>query len=90
MLNIGPDTGALIIHASESEHLREIEISLGTDPAAPRTHAAVRERILPHTVLHSAVYPELPVGTYTLWLNATTPHGTATITPACITEYPWT
>ncbi len=87
MLDMGPDTGVLIIHTTEREHLLEIEISPGTDPAAPRTHAAVRERILPDRILHAAVYPGLPAGTYTVWRDATTPHGTTTIAPASVAEY---
>jgi hypothetical protein len=87
MLDIGPDTGALIIHTTEREHLQEIEISPGADVDAPRTHAAVRERILPDRVLHAAVYPRLRPGTYTIWRDATTPHGVATIAPASVVDY---
>lgn len=87
MLDIGPDTGVLVIHTTEREHLLEIEISPGTDLAAPRTHAAVRERILPDRILHAAVYPGLPAGTYTVWRDATTPHGTATVAPARVADY---
>jgi hypothetical protein len=87
MLDIGPDTGVLVIHTTEAEHLLEIEISPGTDPAAPRTHAAVRERILPDRVLHAAVYPGLPAGTYTVWRDATTPDGVAAIAPSRVADY---
>jgi hypothetical protein len=87
LLDLGPDTGVLVIHTTEREHLLEIEISPGTDPAAPRTHAAVRERILPDRILHAAVYPGLPAGTYTVWRDATTPHGTTTIAPASVADY---
>jgi hypothetical protein len=87
MLDIGPDTGVLVIHTTEAEHLLEIEISPGTDPAAPRTHAAVRERILPDRVLHAAVYPGLPAGAYTVWRDATTPHGVATVAPSRVADY---
>jgi hypothetical protein len=87
MLDIGPDTGVLVIHTTEREHLQEIEISPGTDATAPRTHAAVRERILPDRVLHAAVYPGLTGGTYTVWRDATTPHGVATVVPASVVDY---
>lgn len=87
MLDIGPETGALVIHTTGREHLQEIEISAGMDAGAPRTHAAVRERILPDRVLHTAVYPGLRAGSYTIWRDATTPHGVATIVPASVVDY---
>jgi hypothetical protein len=87
MLDIGPGSGALVIHTTGREHLREIEISPGTDPAARRTHAAVRERILHDRVLHAAVYPGLPAGTYTVWRDDTTPHGVATVAAGAVADY---
>jgi hypothetical protein len=87
MLDIGPETGVLIIHATEREHLQEIEISHGVDATAPRTHAAVRERILPDQVVHAAVYPGLAAGPYTIWQDATTAHGVATVRPGRVVEY---
>jgi hypothetical protein len=87
MLDIGPESGVLVIHATEREHLQEIEISPGTDAGAPRTHAAVRERILPDRVVYAAVYPGLRGGTYTIWQDATTPHGAATVVPESVAEY---
>ena len=87
MLDIGPETGVLIIHTTEREHLQEIEISPGTDATARRTHAAVRERILPDRVMHAAVYPGLAAGTYTIWRDATTPHGVATVAPGSVVDY---
>jgi hypothetical protein len=87
MLDIGPEAGVLIIHATEREHLQEIEISPGTDAGAARSHAAVRERILPDRVLHAAVYPGLAPGTYTIWRDAATPHGFATVVPAGVVDY---
>jgi hypothetical protein len=89
MLDIGVDAGVLIIHATAEEHLLEIEISPGVDPTVRRAHAAVRERILPDRVVHAAVYPGLPTGTYTIWRNPTMPHGTAVITASRVTDYQW-
>jgi hypothetical protein len=87
MLDIGPETGVLIIHTTEREHLQEIEISPGTDAGARRTHAAVRERILPDQVVHAAVYPGLAAGPYTVWQDAMTPHGVANVLAGRVVEY---
>jgi hypothetical protein len=87
MLDINPEAGVLVIHTTEHEHLLEIEISPGTGPGARRTHAAVRERVLPDRVLHAAVYPGLPEGAYTVWRDSTTPHGVATVTAGAIVDY---
>ncbi len=87
MLDIGGSTGVLILHATEAEHLQEIEISRGTDPATKRTHAAIRERVLPDRVLYAAVYPGLAAGTYTVWRDATTPHGAADVVAGGVVDY---
>ncbi len=87
MLDIGPATGVLILHATEAEHLREIEISPGTDPATKRTHAAIRQRILPDRVLYAAVYPGLAAGKYTVWRDATTRHGVAEVVAGGVVDY---
>lgn len=87
MLDLGPQTGVLIIHATEREHLQEIEISGGTDTGAKRTHAAARERVLPDRVVDAAVYPGLTVGRYTVWRDAGRPHGVATVVAGSVTEY---
>jgi hypothetical protein len=89
MLDIGTDTGILIIHTGIGQYQREIEISVGTDPAATRVHAAVRRRRLPDRSVYAAVYPNLPAGEYTIWRDETIPHGTATVAAGGITEYPW-
>jgi hypothetical protein len=89
LLDIGGDTGALIIHTGPEWHRWEIEISPVGVPAEARTHAAVRERHLPRGVLHCAVYDGLPAGEYVIWRDATTPAGTVTIGGATVTEFHW-
>jgi hypothetical protein len=89
VLDIGPEAGVLVIYTTEREHLQDTEISpgTGTGPDARRTHAAVRERLLPDRVLHAAVYPGLPEGTYTIWRDSTTPGGVATVTAGAIVDH---
>jgi hypothetical protein len=89
MLDMGTDTGVLIIHTGIGQYQREIEISVGTGPTVTRTHAAVRRRRLPDRSVYAAVYPNLSAGEYTIWRDRSTPHGAVTITPGEITEYRW-
>lgn len=89
MLDLGGDTGALIIYTGRDLHGREIEISRVDQPAAKRTHVAVRERIVRDGVFHSAVYPDLPAGLYTVWWDEDTAAGTISVTGGAIAEFAW-
>ncbi|MEN3307024.1 MAG: hypothetical protein V7603_3226 [Micromonosporaceae bacterium] len=89
VLEVGEDTGVLIIHGSAAEHLREIEISPAGDPDAPRTHVAVRPRALPDGTVHAAVYAGLAPAHYTVWRDRSTPHGSVRVTAGRISEYDW-
>ena len=44
LLELGPGVGALILHVPAELNGQEVEISRVGEPAAPRTHAQVRER----------------------------------------------
>jgi hypothetical protein len=87
VLDIGADVGALVLYVPAAEHGREIEISRGTEP---RTHAAVRERVLDIGTIYCIVYAGLTAGEYTIWDDDTTPGGTVTVTGGEITELDWT
>ena len=63
VLDIGADVGALMLHTSSTMLGREIDI-ICDDSSRPRTHSAVRERLLSHAVSFVAVYPSLPQGSY--------------------------
>ena len=89
LLDIGADTGALILHALAELNGVEIEISPNGAVAGPRTHSRVRERRVGATVRYAAVYPAVPAGTYTVWLDAVTPAATVTITGGSITGCHW-
>ncbi|MBL6275293.1 phospholipase [Micromonospora fiedleri] len=89
LLDLGGDTGALIIYTGRQLLGREIEISpLGEDDR-PRTHAAVRERPVQDGTFHSAVYPDLPAGLYTVWWDETQPAGAVTVTGGGVAEFVW-
>ena len=87
VLDIGGDTGALVIYAPAAMNGQEIEVS-PCRPAAGRTHALVRERRAGDGC-HAAVYPALPAGDYTIWRDRLTPAGTVAIGGGQITCYRW-
>ncbi|TDB70036.1 phospholipase [Micromonospora sp. KC721] len=89
MLDLGADTGALIIYTGRDQHGREIEVSRDDEPGGKRTHVAVRERIVRDGVFHSAVYPDLRAGRYTVWWDDDTPAGVVTVTGGAIAEFVW-
>lgn len=87
VLDIGGDIGALILHTGAEDDNAEIEISPGTDPAAPRSHNQVHPRRAPSGTVYSAVYPSLSAGDYTIWRDDSTPEATVTIHGGQITEH---
>ncbi|MFC5910590.1 hypothetical protein [Streptacidiphilus monticola] len=88
VLDIGSDTGALLIHTDALHDGVEIEVSpMGDD--ARRTHAAVRPRHLPSGTVYSALITPLPAGHYTLWLNADEDCGRVEVTGAHVSEVHW-
>jgi hypothetical protein len=68
VLEIGPDLGALIVHTDATMHGVEIEISPSGDDAR-RSHKQVLERSLAGRPAYTAVFDQLPAGTYTLWTD---------------------
>ena len=89
LLDIGADTGALILHAPAELNGAEIEISPNGSVGAPRTHSRVRERRVGAVVRYAAVYPAVPAGTYTVWRDAITPMATVTITGGSVASCRW-
>src|SRR5882757_9654477 len=66
VLDIGEDVGALIIHAAPEIHGVEIEISPAEDDER-RSHKEVLERDAGGEPAYTALFDQLPAGTYTLW-----------------------
>ena len=69
VLEIGEDVGALIVHADHDLHGLEIEISPADDDEH-RSHKEVLERDAGGKPAYTAVFDQLPAGTYTLWSEA--------------------
>jgi len=87
MLDIGGDTGALVVHATEALLGREVEVS----PAAAgrkRVHAVVHERQAAGRRVFAAVFPSLGKGDYVLWDGERT-LGRVTITGGQVTDSGW-
>ncbi len=64
VLDIGGDTGALILYTPAELLGHEIDVRpCGPGPA---THSAVRERHTGHDRICAAVYPSLDAGTYVI------------------------
>jgi hypothetical protein len=78
ILDIGADTGALIVRAAADRDQAEIEIS----PAGreqPRTHNIVRRREAVSGAVYAAVFPALTAGDYVVWRDTATPAGTVVV-----------
>jgi len=86
MLDLGAETGALVLYTPPEIAGREIEISPNV-PGARRTHASVRERPRSGGCRHAAVYAGLPAGDYTIWRDHDTPAGTVTIAGGRVTTH---
>lgn len=76
----------MIIYTGRDQHGREIEVSRDDEP---RTHSAVRERRVRDGSFHSAVYPGMPAGVYTVWWDDRTPAGRVAVTGGAIAEFTW-
>lgn len=66
VLEIGEGLGALIVHAPAAMHGDEIEISPDGEDQR-RSHKEVLERGADGEPAYTAVFDQLPAGSYTLW-----------------------
>jgi hypothetical protein len=89
LLELGADVGALILHVPAELNGQEVEIGRAGEPAAPRTHAQVRERLTGGGAGYSALYPGLTAGAYTVWRDAVTAAVTVTVTGGQIASCNW-
>jgi hypothetical protein len=89
VLDLGADTGALILYTPAQLDRTEIEISLDDHPGVHRTHSQVRERPMGAVTEYAAVYPGLHAGQYTIWRDEHTPATTVTITGGKVTSCRW-
>jgi hypothetical protein len=87
-LDLGADTGALVLYTPADLLGAEIEIS--PDAAgAPRTHAAVRARPVPGGTRYAVVYEGLGAGGYIIWRDHDTPGGHVTVIGGQVTSHRW-
>lgn len=88
LLDLGAETGALVLYTPEDLAGAEIEISADT-PGAVRTHAAVRARPALRGTRYAAVYEGLPAGDYAIWRDHDTRAGQVTIIGGQVTSVHW-
>jgi hypothetical protein len=88
VLEIGAETGALVVCTPADLVNREIEISPASEPAR-RRHASVRERRGSGRPGYAAIYDRLSPGTYTIWRSHGAPAATITIAGGQVTTYDW-
>jgi hypothetical protein len=88
VLEIGAETGALVLCVPADLAGHEIEISPGSEPGR-RRHACVRERPGNGGIGYAAVYDRLPPGPYTIWRNHVTPEAAITVAGGQVTRYDW-
>jgi hypothetical protein len=78
LLDIGADTGALIIHTAANRDQAEVEVS-PAGSGQPRTHNVVRLRQAPGRSVYAAVFPALAAGGYDVWRDQVTRAGTVLV-----------
>jgi hypothetical protein len=90
VLELGGETGALVLHAPARLHGTEIEISPESDgPAGHRTHSLVRERVTATGTSYAAVYPTVPANRYLIWGNDGVAVGSAVIPGGQVASFRW-
>ncbi len=85
VLDIGGETGALIIYAGEDTVGDEIEVCESGNLAS-RVHNVVRARRAPSGLVYAAVFPALPGGRYDVLGPDGLPRREATVSGGSVTE----
>jgi hypothetical protein len=85
VLDIGGDTGALVIYADELMDEREIEICPLGD-LAKREHNVVRARRTPTGFVYAAVFPSLKQGEYSVLTEDSLPSHEVSVMGGKVTE----
>ena len=91
LLDVGDDTGALVIYAHPELDGREVEIlPVHASGHHHPVHNVVRERRVGSRHVHAAVFPDLPAGRYVPYdSDIARRHGTFDIAGGAITEIDW-
>jgi hypothetical protein len=88
VLDIGGDIGAVVVQTTPALAGHEIELA-PEHHDVPLVHTAVRERHLPDRVVHAAVFPAVPAGTYTLIGTAGHRSRSVVVAGGHVTELTW-
>ena len=88
VMDVGGDTGALVVYTPAALAGREIEIMRRGD-RAPFVHTEVRERRMPTGSLYAGVFPAVPAGDYRLVPIASLPAFDVSVDGARVTEITW-
>lgn len=89
LLELGANTGALLLDVPAALNGREIEISPAGPAGQARRHAQVRERPAPSGLRYCALYEGVPAGVCTVWRDAGTAALTVTVTGGQVTVCRW-
>ena len=89
VMELGADTGALILYTPADLDGAEIEVSRHGDLLGRRTHSQVRQRHVASITKYAAVYSHLAAGEYTIWRDADQAATTVTIAGGQITSCHW-
>ncbi len=97
VLDLGPGTGAIVLHTPPELDGAEIEISPDGPADGPadgpvsgrRTHSQVRRRDTPGGAQYAAVYPSVAEGDYTIWRHDDTPALQVRVTGGQVTTASW-
>jgi hypothetical protein len=87
VLDIGGDTGALILYADESCLGQEIDLTPAGTPRTHHLHTMIRRRRASHREFIAGVFAEVQAGDYTLWGLDGTALGTITIVGGEVSEF---
>jgi hypothetical protein len=86
LLDIGGDTGALVIYAGDDRDGSEVEVSPAGDSRC-RQHNVVRARQAGRATQYAAVFPALSAGDYTVWAGPAVPAGNVTVSGGQVAQF---
>jgi hypothetical protein len=91
LVDVGGDTGALIVYTPDVLVGTEIEIARADTPPGHPVHNVVRARDVGDEVICAAVFPVLPAGSYMPWGDQVPVDTTRfTVVGGRVTELDWT
>jgi hypothetical protein len=86
VLDIGWDTGALVVHAPPSWLGEELDVTAAGEPRSHHRHLLVRRLRAGGGDVVAGVLPSLPAGTYTVWGPTGAVAGTAEVGAGSVAE----